>query len=96
MANNTDETVSDMGEPRQNMHLYWYEQKIWQHKILSAHTGSIQTLKAIPSSLASSVKSMASPTQCSGQVPSQGSGEMGQPSTAKRDAGQADALAAVQ
>ena len=39
---------------------------------------------------------MASPTQCSGQVPFQNTREMGQPSIARRDVVQADALAAVQ
>ena len=55
-------------------------------KILQAHTGSIQNMKAIPPSLVGSVESTASPTWCSGQVPSQGTGETGQPSTAKWDA----------
>ena len=39
---------------------------------------------------------MVGPTQCSGQVPSQGTGEMNLPSTAKWDAAQADALPTVQ
>ena len=38
---------------------------------------------------------MASPTQCSDQAPSQGTGEMGLPSTAKRDAAEVDTLSAV-
>ena len=51
-----------------------------------AHTGSIQALKTIPPSLASSVESPVSPTQCStSHVPSQDTGETGQPSTAKWD-----------
>ena len=85
-----------MEETRYRMHLYWYKQKIWQYKILLAHTASIQTLKAIPPSLTSFVGSTASPTQCSGQVHSQGTRETCHPSTAGWDAAQADALAAVQ
>ena len=88
--------MQNMEETRYRMHLYWYKQKIRQCEILLAHTGSIQTLKAISPSLASSVKSMISPTQCSGQVPSQGTREMGQPSIAKLDAAQPYVLAAVQ
>ena len=86
----------NMEGTRYSMHLYQCKQKIWQCKILLAHTGSVQTLKVIPHSLTSSVKSVAIPAKCSGQVPSQGTGEMGQPSTAERDASQAEALAAVQ
>ena len=85
-----------MEEARYRMHLYWYKQKIWQCKILLPNTGSIQNLKAIPPSLTSFVESVASPTQCSDQVPSQGTRETGQPSTAERNAAQTDALAAVQ
>ena len=55
-------------ETRYRVHLYWYKQEIWQCKILLAHAGSIQTLKAIPSSLTRSIKFVAYPTQCSGQV----------------------------
>ena len=40
--------------------------------------------------------STVSPTPCSDQVPSQCTGEMGQPPIAEQDAAQADALAAVQ
>ena len=58
--------------------------------------GSIETLKAILPSLSSSIESVASPTQHSGQVPSQHAGEMGQPSMAERDAALLDELAAVQ
>ena len=87
----------NMEETRLRVHLYWYKQKIWQCEILLAHTGSIQTLKNIPPSLASSTNPTVSPTPCfTGQVPSQGTEEMGQPSTAKWDAAQANALAAVQ
>ena len=86
LANYEDETVWDMEETRYRMHLYWYKQKIHQCKILLAHTSSIQTSKGIPSPLASSVESVVSSTQCSGQVPSQGTGEMGKPSTAEKDA----------
>ena len=39
---------------------------------------------------------MASPTQHAGKIPSHGTGEMGQPFTAERDAAQADVLVAVQ
>ena len=53
-------------------------------------------MKAIPLSLASSVKSTTSPTQSSGQVPPQGTREKAQPSTANWDAAQPDELAAVQ
>ena len=78
------------------MCLYWYKQKIWQCEIL-AHTGSIQSWKTVPPSLASSVESTVSPTPCSiSQVPFQGIEDMGQPSTAKQYATQADELAAVQ
>ena len=70
--------------------------KIWQFKILLALTGSNTNLKAISPSLTNSVKSAACPTKCSGQVPSQGTEEMGQPSIAERDAAQADALAIIQ
>ena len=73
-------------ETRYRMHIYKYKQKIWKCEFLLAHTGSKQTLKVIPPSLASSVDSMAIPMQYSGQVPSQGTREMGQPSTAKWDA----------
>ena len=76
--------------------MYQYKQKIWQCKILLAHTGSIQDLKVFPPSFTSSVRYMASPSQYSSQIPSHGTGEMGQPSMAGRDAAQADALAAVQ
>ena len=96
LANYADETVWDMEETRYRMVLYQYKQKIWQCKILLAHNGSIQILKAIPPSFASSVKSAACPTQCPGQVPPQGTREMGQHSTAERDAAQVDVLAAVQ
>ena len=79
------------------MHLYWYKQKIRQCEILFACTGSIQAFKTVPPSLASSLIPTASPTLCSiSQVPLQGTREEGQPSTAKWDAAQADALAAVQ
>ena len=44
----------------------------------------------------SSVETVVSPTQCLGQKPFHGTEEMEWPSTAKRDAAQADALAAVQ
>ena len=94
--NYENETVWDREETRYRMLLYCYQQKIQQFEILLVHNGSIQTLKAILASLASSVKSVASPTQCSGQVSSQGTREMGQPSTAERDAAWADALAVVQ
>ena len=90
-----DETAQDMEETRYRMYLCWYKQKIQQCKILLDHTGFIQTLKAIPPSLTSSIKSVASPSQCSGQVPPEGTVEMGRPSMAERDAAQADALAAV-
>ena len=96
LANYEDETVWDMEETRYRMHLFWYKQKIWQCTILLTHTGPIQTLEAILHSLASFVRSMASPTQCSGQVPSQGNIKIGQPSTGKRDAAQEDAMAVVQ
>ena len=96
LDNYEDETVWDMDETRYRMHLYQYKQKIRQCEILLAHTGSIQNLKAIPPSLTHSFQSVASPTQCSGWVPSQGTREMSLPSTAERDAAQADALAAVQ
>ena len=86
----------DMEETRYRMHQYQYKHKIWQCKILLDHTSSIQTLKAVPPSLTTSVESVASPIQLSGQVPSQATGETGLPSTAERDAAQADALAAVQ
>ena len=53
-------------------------------------------MKAIPPSLASSVESVACPTQCSGQVLSQGTREIGWPLKTERDAAQADVLTAVQ
>ena len=69
------------------MHLYQYKQKIQQCEILLAHTGCIQALKTIPPPLAISVEPTVSPTPCcTSQVPSQGTGEMGQPSIAKQDA----------
>ena len=77
------------------MHLYQYKQ-IRQCEILLAHTCSIQTLTAVPPSLASSVNSTFSPTHFSGQVPPQGTREMGQPSTSKQDGAIADAMPAVQ
>ena len=67
LTNYEDETVWDMKENMYRMLLYQNKPQIWQCKIFLAHNGSIQTLKAIPPSLASSVKSVASPTQCSGQ-----------------------------
>ena len=77
------------------MHLYC-KQKIQQCEILLTHSGPIQTLKTAPPSLASSDEPTVIPTMCSTtQVPSQGTGEVGQPSTAKQDAAQVDALAAV-
>ena len=85
-----------MEETRYRVYLYWYKQKIWQCKILLANTGSIKDLKVVPLSLTSSVGSVASPTKHSGQIPFHGTGEFGWPSTAERDAAQADALAAVQ
>ena len=85
-----------MEETRYRMHLYWNKQKIRQFEILLAHTGSIQALKTVLPSLASSVKPTVSPTPCStSQVPLQGTGEIDWPSTATWDAAQADALAAV-
>ena len=86
MGSFEDETLWDMEETRYRIHLYQYKQIIMQCKIFLAHTGFIQTLKAIPPSLTSSVEPVASPTQYSGQVPYKGTGEMGQPSTAERDA----------
>ena len=75
----------NMEETRYRMHLYWYKQKIQQCEIL-AYTGSIETLKSIPHSIPNSVKSTVGPTPCSGQLPSQDNGEMGQLSTTKQDA----------
>ena len=76
------------------MHQCQYKQKIWQCEILLAHTGSIQALKTVPPSLASSVEPTVSPTLWSTcQVPPHGTGETGWPSTAKWDAAGADALA---
>ena len=49
-----------------------YKQMIRQCEILLANTGSIQTLKTFPPSLASFVKSTVGPTPCTGQVHSQG------------------------
>ena len=54
LVNYEDETVWDMEETRCRMHVYCNKQKIQQCKILLAHTGSIQTLKAVPPSLTSS------------------------------------------
>ena len=71
LANYEDETIQNMEETRYRMHLYQYKEKIWWCEILLAHTVSIQTLKTIPPSLASSVKLTVSLTPCStGQVPS--------------------------
>ena len=62
-----------MEEIRYRMHLYWYKQKIWQCEILLAHTGSIQALKTIPPSVATSIEPTVSPIPCStSQVSSQG------------------------
>ena len=82
-------------KPGNRMHLYWYKQKMRQCEILLAHTGSIQTLKTVPPSLASYVGSTVDPTPYSSQVPSQGPGQMGWPSTAEYNAACADALEAV-
>ena len=62
--------------------------KIQQCEILLDHTSSIQSLKTVPSSLATTI--------CSDQVPPTGTGEMGGALSAKWDAAQADALAALQ
>ena len=86
----------EMEKPRHRIHLYRYKQKIQQCKIFLTHISSIQTLKTIPPPLTSSVKSVVSSIQHSGQVPPQGTGEMGRPSTAEGDTAQVDALAAVQ
>ena len=86
----------DTEETRCRMCLFWYKQKIWQCEILLAHIGPIQTLKTTFPSLAGSVESTVDPTLWSDQVPPQGIREMGQPSMAKLDAAQADALTAVQ
>ena len=96
LANYEDETVQNMEETRYRMHPSRYKQKIRQCEILLAHPGSIQILKTIPPSLASSVESTISPTPCSGQVSSQHTREMGQPSTAKWNTCQVDELAAMQ
>ena len=86
----------EMAETKYRMHLYWYKEMIQQCKILLANTGSIHDLKAVPPSLTSSVRFVASPTLCPGHIPSHGTREMGQSSAAERDATQTDALAAVQ
>ena len=96
LANYDDETVQNKEETRYRMHLYWYEQKIRQCEVLLAHTSFIQALKTAPPSLDVSVESVVDPNLCSGQLPSQGIREVGWSSTAKWDAGQADALTAVQ
>ena len=86
----------DMEETRYRTLLYWYKQEIWQCKIILAHTGSIHDLKFVPPSLTSLVGSVASPMQCSGEIPFHGTREMGQPSIAQKDTSQAHALAPVQ
>ena len=65
-----DKTMWDMEKNRYGMYLYWYKQKNLAMEVLLAHIGLIQTLKAIPPSLASSVGLWLFPPQHSGQVPS--------------------------